>query len=86
VLLPTTHLDALRAVAADRMPDAVIETLARQIPTRDLDVGDPGVTHDVDTPFGDLPTYEGPPDPPGGHTHEWGEGAATEGGLPAAGV
>jgi hypothetical protein len=28
-----------------------------------------------------LPPYEGPPDPPAGHTHEWGAGVATEAGL-----
>ena len=32
--------------------------------------------HDVDTPLGDLPAYEGPPDPPAGHTHEWGADVA----------
>ena len=45
------------------------------------EVGDPGVTHDVDTAAADLPDYEGPPDPPAGHTHEWGEDVAAEAGL-----
>lgn len=83
VLLPTVHLDALRAVAPDRMPEDVIATLLDQVPNRVLDLGDPGVTHDVDTAFADLPAYEGPPDPPAGHTHEWGDDVATEAGLGA---
>jgi hypothetical protein len=39
------------------------------------------VIHDVETLPADLPTYEGPPDPPAGHTHEWGADVATEAGL-----
>jgi hypothetical protein len=44
-------------------------------------MGDPGVVHDVDTAPSDLPAYEGPPDPPAGHTHEWGADVAAEAGL-----
>jgi CTP:molybdopterin cytidylyltransferase MocA len=82
VLLPTQHLGALRAVAPDRMPDGVIEEMAASIGTRIVEVGDPGVIRDVDTAPEDLPPYEGPPDPPAGHTHEWGADVAAEAGLP----
>jgi CTP:molybdopterin cytidylyltransferase MocA len=82
VLLPVTDLDALRAVAPDRMPPSVIDDLAATVPLRLIELGDPGVTHDVDTPFDALPTYEGPPDPPAGHTHEWGTDVEAEAGLP----
>jgi hypothetical protein len=44
-------------------------------------MGDPGVIHDVDTPESDLPVYEGPPDPPAGHSHEWGADVTAEAGL-----
>ena len=84
VLVPTAHLGALRAVAPDRMPPFVIEDLAATVPTRIVEVGDPGVTHDVETAPDDLPTYEGPPDPPAGHTHEWGADVAAEAGLEPA--
>ena len=63
------------------MPPDVVEDLAAAIPTRIVEVGDPGVTHDVDTPRDALPTYEGPPDPPAGHTREWGADVAAEAGL-----
>jgi CTP:molybdopterin cytidylyltransferase MocA len=86
VLLPLAHLDVFRAVAPDRMPPSVIEDLIAQVPNRIVEVGDPGVVHDVDTPFDELPAYEGPPDPPAGHTHEWGEDVAAEAGLPVPAV
>lgn len=73
VLVPVAALDALRAVPADLMPPDVIEALISTIPSRIVEVGDPGVVHDAETPFKDLPAYDGPPDPPAGHTHEWGD-------------
>jgi CTP:molybdopterin cytidylyltransferase MocA len=79
VLLPIASLGHLRAVAPDRMPPDVVDEIASYVTMRIVEVGDPGVTLDVETPFGDLPPYEGPPDPPGGHTHEWGEGIAERG-------
>ncbi len=74
VLLPGTALDHLRAIDAGRMPPDVIEDLATNVPTRVVEVGDPGVQFDADTPFAELPPYDGPPEPPAGHTHEWGDG------------
>ena len=79
VLLPLTALDHLRAVDAGRMPPDVIEDLARYVPTRLVEVGDPGVHFDADTAYADLPPYEGPPEPPAGHTHEWGDRMIEEG-------
>lgn len=79
VLLPIASLDHLRAVAPDRTPPDAIDEIAGYVTTRIVEVGDPGVIMDVATPFAALPPYEGPPDPPGGHTHEWGEGVAERG-------
>jgi CTP:molybdopterin cytidylyltransferase MocA len=81
VLLPATHLAMLRSIGTDRMPPGIIDDLCAALPTRIVEMGDPGVTHDVGTPFADLPAYEGPPDPPAGHTHEWGADVAAEAGL-----
>jgi hypothetical protein len=72
----------LRAVAPDRMPPDVIEDLAASVAIRLVEVGDPGVAFDVETDLAELPTYEGPPDPPAGHTHEWGTDVTAEAGLP----
>jgi CTP:molybdopterin cytidylyltransferase MocA len=79
VLVPLTNLGALRGAAADRMPPEVIDDLAAAAPSRIVEVGDPGVVHDAETPFADLPPYDGPPDPPAGHTHEWGDGVEGDG-------
>ena len=79
VLVPVAHLGALRGVPPDRMPPDVIDELAAAAPSRIVEVGDPGVVHDAETPFADLPPYDGPPDPPAGHTHEWGDGVDEDG-------
>ncbi len=81
VLVPLVHLDALRAVASDRIPLDIVHDLAAAVPARVVEVGDPGVIHDAETAPADLPAYEGPPDPPAGHTHEWGADVAAEAGL-----
>jgi CTP:molybdopterin cytidylyltransferase MocA len=73
VLVPIASLAALRAVPQDRMPPDVVEELVRTVPSRVVEMGDPGVVHDADTAFADLPPYDGPPDPPAGHTHDWGD-------------
>ncbi len=81
VLVPAVHLGALRAIAPDRMPPQIVEDLVAAVPSRIVEMGDPGVVHDVDISHADLPAYEGPPDPPAGHTHEWGADVAAEAGL-----
>ena len=81
VLVPVAHLGALRAVAPDVMPPGVLEALVAAVPSRIMEVGDPGVLHDAGTAPEDLPAYEGPPDPPAGHTHEWGADVEREAGL-----
>lgn len=81
VLVPLVHLDVLRAVSPDWMPPDVIDALVAAVPSRIVDVGDPGVVLDASTAVADLPAYEGPPDPPAGHSHEWGADVAAEAGL-----
>jgi CTP:molybdopterin cytidylyltransferase MocA len=62
VLLPTAHLEALRALAVHRMPDELVEDLEEAgVPLRLVETGDPGVTIDVSTPRSKLPPYAGPP-------------------------
>jgi CTP:molybdopterin cytidylyltransferase MocA len=88
VLVPATALGALREIAPDRMPPDVIEDLVGVVPSRVVEVGDPGVHFDAETAFADLPPYDGPPDPPAGHTHEWGDEVGEAGvdeGVPGEG-
>ena len=56
-----------------RCPPTSSSAWRRVVPTRLVELGDPGVTHDVGHADEALPDYEGPPDPPAGHTHEWGD-------------
>jgi CTP:molybdopterin cytidylyltransferase MocA len=72
VLVPVAALPLLRAVDPAKMPQAVVEELASSVEQRLFALGDPGVTHDRSTARTDLPPYDGPPEPAGGHVHEWG--------------
>jgi len=79
VLVPTACLEGLRSLAPDRMPGDIIDDLAAGgTSLRDIELGDPGTTHDSDTARADLPAYDGPPEPPAAHTHEWGAALADE--------
>jgi CTP:molybdopterin cytidylyltransferase MocA len=77
-LVPLALLDRLRSTPADTMPDGVIDGLADSVAVRALDLGDPGTVIDGETPRADLPPYDGPPEPPAGHEHEWGAAIADE--------
>ena len=81
VLVPLVHLDALRAIDPTAMPLDVIHQLVEAVPARVIEMGDPGVIHDADTPVTELPRYDGPPEPPAGHTHEWGADVVAEADL-----
>jgi CTP:molybdopterin cytidylyltransferase MocA len=78
VLMPLTAVGALRAVDPTRMPAAIVDDLAATIDRRLVALGDPGATHDRSVGRLDLPPYEGPPEPAGGHTHEWGAQVADD--------
>jgi CTP:molybdopterin cytidylyltransferase MocA len=79
-LLPDVHLAAFRALPPDRMPDDLLaDAVAAGIPEVRLALGDPGTTIDGSVPRLDLPPYEGPSQPAGGHVHEWGAPAAQAG-------
>ena len=79
VLVPTSALDALAAVAPDRMPDEIVaDMVAGGVPARMLELGDPGTTHDGSIPRDQLPPYLGPDEPAAPHRHEWGAALADE--------
>ncbi|MEP7379797.1 MAG: NTP transferase domain-containing protein [Chloroflexota bacterium] len=76
-LVPMTVLPLLRAQASHLMPDEILAaTAAAGVRLELIDTGDPGVIHDISTPFESLPTFEGPPEPAGGASPEWGAAAA----------
>ncbi|HEX5827200.1 MAG TPA: NTP transferase domain-containing protein [Candidatus Limnocylindrales bacterium] len=79
VLLPVARLEAFASLAPDRMPPELLADLeATGVPVRLVETGDPGVTHDVSTARGDLPAYDGPPEPADAHAHEWGAAVADD--------
>ncbi|MEP7159015.1 MAG: hypothetical protein ABI797_06275, partial [Chloroflexota bacterium] len=76
-LLPMSVLPLFRGQASSLMPDEILAaTVAAGAAMELIDTGDPGVTHDISTSFADLPAYDGPPEPAGGASPEWGAAAA----------
>ena len=79
VLMPLDALPALRALGPDRAPPTIPSDLvAAGVQQRLFALGDPGTTHDRETPRSDLPPYTGPLEPAAGHVHEWGAMMADE--------
>ncbi len=79
VLVPMTAAEGLAAIDPSRMPDEVIADLAATgIAIREVELGDPGTAYDCDTPRSALPPYQGPPEPPLAHAHEWGAALADQ--------
>jgi CTP:molybdopterin cytidylyltransferase MocA len=82
VLVPLAHLDALLGLVpagggAGAMIDALAEALdASDLPSRVIELGDPGTVFDVTVPRVALPPYVGPTEPASGHVHEWGAAVA----------
>ena len=76
ILVPVSRLATLRSLAPDLMPPAIADALAEAAPSRIVELGDPGIVYGLDTPRDELPPFEGPPEPPAGHRHEWGALAA----------
>jgi CTP:molybdopterin cytidylyltransferase MocA len=73
VLVPIATLATFRGLSPTLMPDDLIEAfLAGGAASRSIDLGDPGTTIDGSTPRENLPPYDGPAEPAGQHSHEWG--------------
>ena len=72
ILVPVGQLAILRGLAPDLLPPSIAEALAAASPSRTLELGDPGIVLSLDTPRDELPPFDGPPEPPAGHRHEWG--------------
>jgi CTP:molybdopterin cytidylyltransferase MocA len=75
-LVPLARLEALRELGPAMAPEALLDALMVEEGDRLIEVGDPGVTHDLDTPRAALPPFEGPPGPASGSHREWGSEAA----------
>lgn len=71
-LVPVAHLETLRGLGLERMPGELLDELASLVASGRIELGDPGVVFDLDTPRDALPPFEGPAEPASGHAHEWG--------------
>lgn len=75
-LVPAACIEMLRTLDASLEPEALMVALLEAIDGRVIELGDPGATHDLDTPRAELPPFEAPPEPVTGERHEWGSAAA----------
>jgi hypothetical protein len=57
----------------DGLSDLPNTLRAAGVATRLVELGDPGIVHDVGTPVADLPEFRGPPEPVAGAAPDWGE-------------
>jgi len=78
ILVPAVLESRLAAMPALRGDEAVAALVAEGVPLRVLELGDPGITHDIATPRAGLPGYLGPPEPATGPPPEWNADLAAE--------
>jgi molybdenum cofactor cytidylyltransferase len=71
ILVPAFLLPRIAAKTGLHGREAVAELVAEGVPLRVLELGDPGITHDIGTARADLPGYQGPEGPAGGPPPEW---------------
>ena len=76
ILVPLVHLERLRMVGAELDPVQAVDELTGAVPSRTIELGDPGAVFDAGTSEEELPPYQGPSVPAGGHVHEWGDDVA----------
>ena len=75
ILVPASLLHRLTAGPGMRADEAVATLAAEGVPLRLIELGDPGIVHDMATPQADLPAYQGPPEP-AGPPPEWNQALA----------
>ena len=82
ILIPVALLDRLAALSGQSGEQAVQSLVAAGVPIRQIELGDPGIVLDMVTPRGDLPRYQGPPEPAGGPPPDWNSALAAQAGDP----
>jgi CTP:molybdopterin cytidylyltransferase MocA len=71
ILVPVGLIDALLTRIHLHGYEAVEEMIASGAPNLILELGDPGIVYDLETPRSELPEYQGPPRPEAAATLEW---------------
>ena len=81
-LVRSRHLEAFRAPRRRTGCRAICSTTCRRrCSIEDIELGDPASSSTAPR-RGDLPPYDGPPEPPAGHVHEWGDESTADGQAP----
>jgi len=73
VLLPLAAAEALTAAPGTPLAELAAALRAAGVQTRLVELGDPGIVHDLGTAPEDLPEFAGPPEPVGASAPDWGE-------------
>jgi CTP:molybdopterin cytidylyltransferase MocA len=71
ILLPVALVPRIETRTGLHGEEAVASLAAEGVPQRLLELGDPGITHDISTPRARLPGYQGPAEPAAGPPPEW---------------
>jgi CTP:molybdopterin cytidylyltransferase MocA len=71
ILVPVAFANHLAARITLHGGESVAAVVAEGVPLRELELGDPGIVHDISTPRSGLPGYQGPPQPAAGAPPEW---------------
>jgi CTP:molybdopterin cytidylyltransferase MocA len=71
ILVPIALEPRLAAMTGLHGAEAIARLLAEGVSQRVLELGDPGIVHDLGTPRSGLPPYQGPSGPAGGPPPEW---------------
>jgi hypothetical protein len=78
ILVPAVLTERLSAHAGLHGEEAVVALIAEGVPVRVLELGDPGIVHDLTEPRSGLPEYQGPPQPAAGPPPDWNTALAAE--------
>jgi CTP:molybdopterin cytidylyltransferase MocA len=71
VLVPAALGPRLASMTGVHGGDAIDRLVAEGVALRLVELGDPGITHDIGSPRSELPPYQGPTGPAGGPPPDW---------------
>ena len=73
ILVPAALERRLASLSGRHGVEAVEALAAAGVPLRIVELGDPGIVHDINTARADLPGYQGPPESASGPPPDWNE-------------
>jgi CTP:molybdopterin cytidylyltransferase MocA len=82
MLFPVALVDRLAALSGLQAEEAVQSLAAAAVAIRQIELGDPGIVHDISTSRADLPRYQGPPEPASAPPTDWSSALPAQAGDP----